>query len=132
MVAEFPVAQRSGTFDIAMPLLSAKLMIRALIVMALDVDQLNFPLPFVSKTNQDVPDPALEDNFDDPRTGSTIMIYTNPTPQRADTPRSLFLPLPDITNSPYEEGKEKVWLHQFLDFRFRPGGRSELKKGSYG
>lgn len=93
-----------------------KLMTRALIVMALHADQLKLPLPFTMEADQDTSDSALEDTFHDPQTGSTIIIYTRPTRRRRDTPRSLFLPLPDLIESSHEGGKDRVWLHQFLDF----------------
>ena len=92
------------------------LMIRSLIAMALDADRLNVSLPFAMKTNQDIPDSPSENTFGDPRTGSRITIYTHPTPRRPVSQRSLSLPLPGFSDSLHEEAKEKVWLHQVLDF----------------
>jgi len=107
-----------------------KLMIRALIVMALDADKVRSALPFVSKSNQDATDFVLEETFDDPQSGLLINISMKPTSQRREIPRSLFLPWPDFDESSWEEGKEKVWLHQFLNFpisaQWRIGSRTRI------
>jgi 8-oxo-dGTP diphosphatase len=93
-----------------------RLMIRSLVVMALDADRQKLPVPFAMKAHQDVSGSSLEDTFDDPRTGAKLTIYANPKPRQRYTERSLFLPLPGFVDSAHEEGKEKVWLHQFLHF----------------
>lgn len=94
-----------------------KLMIRALIVMALDANHLNPQLPFVSESNQDASDFELEETFKDPKSRLSIVISMNTIPRRREVPRTLFLPWPELDDlSLRKEGKDKVWLHQFLNF----------------
>lgn len=92
------------------------LMVRSLVVMAVDADRLGVPLPFVVDAKLTHLDTASQDVFDDPETRVTITICTHPVSRRHKTQRSALLPLPGFTDSPEVDSSEKTWLHQVLDF----------------
>jgi 8-oxo-dGTP pyrophosphatase MutT (NUDIX family) len=92
------------------------LMIRSLIILALDVDRINRSLPFTMKADLDRPDVSSWDTFDDPQTGLSVTIYNHPAHQRPKVQRSLFLPIPGLIESPEANATERILLYQVLDF----------------
>jgi 8-oxo-dGTP diphosphatase len=92
------------------------LMIRSLIILALDADRADLSLPFTMKADLGRPDASSEDTFDDLQTGSRVTIYTHATHRRPRVQRSLLLPLPGLIDSLEANATKRILLHQVLDF----------------
>jgi 8-oxo-dGTP diphosphatase len=109
------------------------LMIRSLVVIAIDAHRSGAPLPFVipedltQSMRSAKGDSVLSDSFDDPETGARLYVYTNSATRPRKVKESAFLPLPGFTETVRVDAPGKIWLHQVLDFPIFARWHADMK-----